>query len=767
MGYGRLKELQGLGRGRNPDETFTMNISCNLGFSRMRFGIHSIVAPFVIFLAMPVGLTQQPDATPPKRPKVAIVFEGGGALGFAHIGVLEWMEEHHIPIDYVAGTSMGGLVGGLYASGMSPQEISNFVEGINWPAVLSGQLPFPALSYRRKEDRLAFPNRLEFGLKHGFSIPNGLNSGSAVGLLLDEKMLPYYELRSFDDLPIPFRCVATDMTTGKEHVFKDGSLPQAMRATMSIPGVFAPVESGDSVFADGGAVNNLPVDVARTMGPDIVIAVYLDTGPFNKKELNSLVGVAGRNVSLMISANELQNMNDANILLKADVSKYTSGDFEKSAEIIPQGVKVAEEHATELKKYSVSDSEWRAYLTQRNSRRRTEVPEPKFVDVYGMHGVLKTEIANEFAQYINKPIDTQKIEGSIAEVQGAGLYSSLSYRLIDENGQTGLLVRPRLKNYGPPFLNFGAIVSSNDSNDIQLGLGGRATFFGLVGPGSEVRADASIGQVAGISGELFKPLIGKKFFVAPRAYYVHTASAFFSGSQQLARYTEERNGFGVDFGYQFSPKAELRAGEDYQWFGEKLTVGTPIEQAFHITPFVSNVNFQYLGQDSVQVPTRGTEFITKYTYSTQRPNSSLGYSQWNSSLTHFIPVKKRGVIFGSGSGGTSFGATDLGLAGFSLGGPLRLSAYSRGELLGNDYFLAQTGYLHELIRLNPVIADAIYVTGFYEIGKVWGGAPGTPNLPNDFSGAIVIKSLIGPIYGGASVGDSDHRKWFFGLGRIF
>ena len=163
----------------------------------------------------------------------------------------------------------------------------------------------------------------------GFSLPNGLNSGSAVGLLLDEKVLPYYDMKGFDDLPIPFRCVATDMTTGKEHVFKDGSLAQAMRATMSIPGVFAPVEHGTQVYSDGGAVNNLPVDVARAMGADIVIAVYLDTGPFNKKSLDSLVGVAGRNVEIMISANELNSMKDANILLKADVSKFTSGDFER------------------------------------------------------------------------------------------------------------------------------------------------------------------------------------------------------------------------------------------------------------------------------------------------------------------------------------------------------------------------------------------------------------------------------------------------------
>src|SRR5580700_4592833 len=302
----------------------------------------------------------QPEVTPPHRSTIGLVLEGGGALGLAHVGVLRWFEQNHIPVDYVAGTSMGGLVGGLYASGMSPQEIANFVGGINWTAVLSGQVPFPALSYRRKEDKLAFPNRLEFGLKHGFSLPSGLNSGSRVGLLLDEKMLPYYDLQSFDDLPIPFRCVATDMTTGREHVFKDGSLAQAMRSTMSIPGVFAPVAHGTQIYSDGAAVNNLPVSVARAMGADIVIAVYLDTGTFNRSSLESLVGVAGRNVQILIAANERKSMEDANILLNADVSNFTAGDFEKSAEIIPKGVEVAQEHAAELEKYAVNDTDWRA-----------------------------------------------------------------------------------------------------------------------------------------------------------------------------------------------------------------------------------------------------------------------------------------------------------------------------------------------------------------------------------------------------------------------
>jgi len=223
-----------------------------------------------------VQKTTPPPPISTGRQKVGLVFEGGGALGFAHIGVIQWMEEHHIAVDYVSGTSMGGLVGGLYASGLGPDEIKEFVKRIDWPTVLSGQTPFQALSYRRKEDKLAFPNRLEFGLKHGFSLPSGLNTGAAVGLLFDRTMLPYWDLKSFNDLPIPFRCVATEITTGQPHVFEDGSLAQALRATMSIPGVFSPVRHGNEIYSDGGAVDNLPVDVARSMGAQVVISSYLN-----------------------------------------------------------------------------------------------------------------------------------------------------------------------------------------------------------------------------------------------------------------------------------------------------------------------------------------------------------------------------------------------------------------------------------------------------------------------------------------------------------
>src|ERR1700756_2897201 len=178
------------------------------------------------------------------RPKLGLVLEGGGALGLAHIGVIQWLEEHRIPVSYVAGTSMGGVVGGLYATGRSPKEVLALVGGINWDQVLRGVIPFDKLSYRRKEDAYQYPNQLEFGLRKGLQFPSGFNSGQEVSFILDNVALPYSEIESFDDLPIPFACVGTDLGLDKKHVFRSGSLALAMRSTMSLPGIFSPVRDG-------------------------------------------------------------------------------------------------------------------------------------------------------------------------------------------------------------------------------------------------------------------------------------------------------------------------------------------------------------------------------------------------------------------------------------------------------------------------------------------------------------------------------------------
>src|SRR5271167_4839312 len=204
----------------------------------------------ILLIGSLASVASQEQSSKSNRPTVGLVLQGGGALGLAHVGVITWLEEHHIPVNYVAGTSMGGLVGGAYATGRTAAEVRQVVSGINWDQVMSGQTPFDDLSFRRKEDHRQYPNSLEFGLRKGLQFPEGFNSGQQVSLILDQVALPYSEIKSFNDLPIPFACVATDLVSGKAHVFRSGSLSLALRSTMSLPGIFSPVRDDGAIYAD-------------------------------------------------------------------------------------------------------------------------------------------------------------------------------------------------------------------------------------------------------------------------------------------------------------------------------------------------------------------------------------------------------------------------------------------------------------------------------------------------------------------------------------
>src|SRR6201988_1631099 len=353
-----------------------MRRSCRAGL------VSSLVSTLAVLFALaapPTAGAQQDEGTPvpanaqpapqnPKRaaqiqpgtsrPKIGVALEGGGALGLAHIGVLQWFEDHHIPIDYLAGTSMGGMVGGLYATGKSLQELQELVNEQKWDIISGGEIPYEDLSFRRKEDLRAIQNSIALGLKHGLSTPSGLNSGSEITLLIDRETLAYPKLDSFDSLPIPFRCVATDLVSGKEVVFSNGSLQQALRATMSIPGVFSPVRDGEKIYVDGGLVGNLPTDVVRKMGADIVIAIHLEVAPANPKEIQSLFSVLGRSVDVVVLENELRGMKGGYIVVTVELQKYNSFQYDRANEIIQEGTQAAEGKKQVLLPFAISDTQW-------------------------------------------------------------------------------------------------------------------------------------------------------------------------------------------------------------------------------------------------------------------------------------------------------------------------------------------------------------------------------------------------------------------------
>ena len=249
------------------------------------YGRHRFTARFIFLLlaisgTLTLAQNQQPEhpsgstqeqplpSQPVRRPRVGLALSGGGALGLAEIGVIQWLEQNHIPVDRIAGTSMGSIIAAMYASGMSPAEIQKFAEGIDWTEILLAEPTYSQLAYRRKQDRRDYQIDAALGLKHGLKAPNGFNPGHGVGLLLDRIAFPESEIKSFDDLPIPFRCVATDMLIGDRVVLRDGSLASAVSASSDIPGVFTPVEFNGGVLADGGLVENIPVETVREMDAD-------------------------------------------------------------------------------------------------------------------------------------------------------------------------------------------------------------------------------------------------------------------------------------------------------------------------------------------------------------------------------------------------------------------------------------------------------------------------------------------------------------------
>ncbi len=707
---------------------------------------------------------------PQSRPKIGVALEGGGALGLAHIGVLRWFEEHHIPVDYVAGTSMGGLVGGFYATGMNPEEMKTLIEGLDWRKILSDRTPYEDLSYRRKEDQRAYPNSLVFGLRHGLTAPAGLIPGHQIGLLIDRVTLPYYELPTFDALPVPFRCVATDLVSGKPYVFKDGSLAVALRATMSIPGAFSPVHDGQTVFVDGGLLNNLPTDVVREMGAEIVIAVHLEPAPTEAKDIQSLFSVLQHSVRVVLEENELRSLAHADAVVSVPLGEYSTRDYAKSERIMEKGYEAAKEKARLLEALALDDNAWREYLQARETRKRADVPAPQFVKVQGTdeHGAI--DVARYLKSFPGKPLDTQKLDHVLTRLTGVGRYDTAGYRLTEEGGQPGLLVQVVEKNDAPPMVQTAFEVDGSQSGNLDFTAGTRFTFMDVAGFRSEWRSDLLLGNTYGIRTELYRPFAAESpWFFAPHADASDTTFQIYAKNDPLADYRIYRINIGGDVGYSFGRFSELRVGYEIGSLNTKLRLGTP--QIPAVEGRVGQTRLHYLldHTDDPVIPRRGVSAESNFRWFDQSPAAiGGGFPSMDLKLRYFQPVARFASIFVEGEGGTTFGfgATRTGIPQFFLGAPGRLSAYGQNEFHGNQYYLFRAGYLHDLLTLPPFVGKKVYAVGAYEIGKMYGITNGS-NLPDDVAAGFLAETVVGPFFIGGSVGDSGHRKWFFQLGRVF
>jgi NTE family protein len=722
-----------------------------------------------LFVSLLIVFATTAQEAPKTRPRIGVALEGGGALGLAHVGVLEWFEEHHIPVDYVAGTSMGGLVGGFYATGMSPADLRKLIEGLDWNQVLRGSTPYEDLSFRRKEDQRAYPNSLIIGLKNGVSLPAGLNAGQQISLLIDHETLPYFDLSSFDDLPVPFRCVATDLVSGQQVVFQQGSLAEALRATMSIPGVFTPVYDGKRVYVDGGLVNNLPSDVVRQMGADIVIAVHLETPPAEPKNLQSIFGVLNQSVRVVVAEGEMRGMERADAIVSVPLEEFSTTDYEKkkTQAIMSKGYEAALAKAKLLERFALDDAAWAEYTYGRDERKRTATPVPQFIQVQGTSGERKADIERFLAAFKGKPLNSKKLQDALTSLTGVGKYNSVGYRMTKNDGQDGLLIVVQEKTNAPPTIQPGFEMDGSESGDEKFTLGTRLTFLDATGFRSEWRTDFSFGNSYGVASELYAPITAKtRWFLAPHADASDTAFYVYRQNDPVSDYRIYRADVGGDLGFAFNRFSELRAGYQVGYVSAKLRLGAPEFTAENGRLGSARLRFFIDHTDDPVIPRRGYSTETNFRWFDTSPGATEPFPTLDEHINYFQPVSAEASVFFEAEGGSTIGFSKTGLPQYFLGGPLRLSAYGQNELFGDQYYLFRAGYLHDLVTLPNFVGKKVYAIGSYEFGKMY-GATNSSRFPNDFAGGLLAETALGPFFIGGSVGDTGHHKWFFQLGRVF
>lgn len=737
----------------------------------MRSKTYIILAVLLVGSLLSFAQDQAKTAPAAKRSTVGLVLQGGGALGLAHVGVITWLEEHHIPVDYIAGTSMGGLVGGVYATGHNAAEMRQIVNGIPWDKVLSPMTPFDDLAFRRKEDARDYPNSLEFGLRKGLQFPAGLNSGQQVSLVLDKIALPYSEIKSFNDLPTPFACVATDLVTGRAKVFRDGSLGLALRSTMSLPGIFTPVRTKDAIYADGGLLQNIPVEVAKQMGADLTLAIHLEEAPVPANADLSSFAVLGQSISVMISANELLSMEKADILVSVPVQKWSALSFNDADAIIKAGYDAAAAKSKLLLTLAVDDATWKQYLSDRQSRVLGN-PVPTFVAVEGVSGHLSQRIEEKTADLAGKPINFDQLNQEIMRLKGTERYSALSYQLVERNGKQGLLIKTEASEVGPPVVQPLILIDGSSLKNVTFDMGARITWFDVGGFRSEWRNDIILFSDYGLNSEYYHPFTPQThWFIAPRAFADNDPLYIYDNNQLLSTYRRSNVGGGVDVGYQFGRTGELRVGYQGGWEDFERQIGNPNElPSFSGGYGASKVQYKLDRLDDPVIPFAGQSFQSDFLWYNASPAAPKAYPVLEAAGQLHFRLNEASSAFLDGSAGTTFNYT-TGIPQFSLGGSRQLVAYGTNELLMDKYFLFQLGYLRRLAKLPPLLGSGIYALGVYEAAQVYGPPSSMVNkasgFPTDAAAGIVINTIFGPVEVAYAYGDTGHQKLFFRVGRLF
>jgi NTE family protein len=705
------------------------------------------------------------------RPKIGLVLGGGGARGAAHVGVLKVLEANKVPIDFIVGTSMGSIVGGLYASGYSPQEIETLFNKIDWNDMLSDRPTENLLSFRNKKDFQKLSN-LEMGIKNGkISFPRGIISGQKLDFMLSKLTIHTVSLDSFDQLRIPFRAVATDAVTGQRVVFDHGNLAQAIRASMSVPGAFPPVKVDDKLLIDGFLVGNVPVEVAKEWGADIIITVDVGAGLMKEEQLKSLLDVTNQMINILSQKNvdeSLALLTDKDLLIHPDLEGIGPGDFVKTPEAATRGEKTALTQVEAIKRYSVSDQDFEAFLAHQRVRDQNpvlidfvEVVKPKRVNEQMIKGRIKTKAG--------EPLDFDQLNQDLTNIYAIGDFETVGFNIEEKDGKKGLVINTKEKDWGPEYLRFGLNLESDfaGSNDYAVILDYRHTQLNALG--GEWKVVGKLGQDSGVFTDFYQPLDPQNyFFIDPQFGVQRNYTDVYSGEDKIAQYKRDEVGGGIDLGVNLKTWMEARVGLHSSLISGEPDVGDPTLPNFdNIQKTGVLVQIDYDQLNDHRFPTRGLKIQSHLLMTETGLGSDDSYQKLDASLAKATTIADRHTFILALAGGISLDNETPFYDDFKQGGFLNLSGLAPGQLRGNNSGIGELVYMYKLIDTQGLFTKA-YLGGSIEAGNVWEDKDDFGNDPI-VSGSLFIglDTMLGPLYIGYGKADGYDGRAFIYLGKTF
>ncbi len=712
------------------------------------------------------------DAVEGPRPKIGLVLSGGAARGLAHIGVLKALEEQGIQIDAIAGTSMGAVIGGLYASGYKIDELEKLALNIDWQQALSDAPPREDVPFRRKQDDRDFlvKQKLSFRDDGSLGLPLGVIQGQNLALLLESMFAHSSNTRNFDKLPIPFRAVATDITTGEKVVFNKGHLPQVIRASMSIPAVFAPVEIDGRLLVDGGMTDNIPLDVAREMGVDIAIVVDIGTPLRSRKQLTTVVDVLNQSITLMTRRNseeQLKALHPKDVLIQPPLAAYGVTDFGRAKDMIDAGYRATRALDVRLAHLRPAEPIDPQLVAARTPGERT--PVITAIKVENDSKVSDDVIRYYIRQNLGEPLNLGRLQTDMGTLYGLDYFEQVQYRVVKKGQDNTLVISARGKRSGTDYLRLGLNLSDDMRGDSAFNLGASYRMNGINRLGAEWLTRVQIGDRQELYSEFYQPLdVGSRYFVAPYISAQAQNVELILDNDPISEYRLERYGFGLNVGRQIGNSGEIRFGVGEAWGKADVRIGDRDLPSVSFNEGFYELKYSFDSLDNVYFPHTGEDIGLAFREFEPGLGSDQRYRQWEFKLDKAMSHGPDTLILG-GRYGRTLDKSDVVISSFLLGGARQLSGFREDSISGQNIALMRAVYYRRLTPRSYLPLDfPLYLGASVERGRAW-------NNDNQFdSGYINAASVflgfdtpLGPLNFSYGFNDDNQQAVYLNLGQTF